>query len=424
MVIKDLKRPYNQAPPRMVVLTPRPLEMRPHRGADEPPAGASAADSNLSPTTSVTRLLLTLVIAAVVAVLFTAQGIIHSGEGMDPGPAQTVTLAIGHGALDAARFMHITGPWDRVEAALGHKTQPALPPLLASAPDHVSASTAHPVSSNRAVRRPVGGRIKPARSSRQLRSVRTVRTVPGAARSTRSLRIPTPAAPLRLLVTGDSLSGYLGPELINEASRVGPVRGFVDTHDGTGLTRPDFVDWSVVARQQVAADNPDAIVVLMGGNDFQNMTLPGGQFFAAGTPRWTREYQRRAAICMRIWSQNGKRRVYWLSMPPARDPTWARDDAQINIALRRAAASVPGAEFVNILGPITNRGQYADFVSINGQPTLIREPDGVHLNIAGSDLVAHEVLPILVHQWHLRTAPPSPRVPEIVRSRRSEIKMP
>lgn len=421
MVIKDLKRPYNQAPPRMVVLTPRPLEMRPHRGADEPQAGASAADLNLSPTTSVARLLLTLVIAAVVAVLFTARGIIHSGEGMDPGPAQTVTLAIGHGALDAAKFMHITGPWDRVEAALGHKTQPALPPLLASAADHVSRSAVHPVSSNRAVRRPAGARMKPARSSRQLRPVRPD---PGAALSTPPTRIPTPAVPLRLLVTGDSLSGYLGPELINEASRVGPVLGFVDTHDGTGLTRPDFVDWSVVARQQVAADNPDAIVVLMGGNDFQNMTLPGGQYFAAGTPRWTREYQRRAAICMRIWSQNGKRRVYWLSMPPARDPTWARDDAQINIALQRAAASVPGAQFVNILGPITNRGQYADFVSINGRPTLIREPDGVHLNIAGSDLVAHEVLPILVHQWHLRAAPPSPRVREIVGSGRSKMKMP
>ncbi|MGH2391852.1 MAG: DUF459 domain-containing protein, partial [Chloroflexota bacterium] len=152
------------------------------------------------------------------------------------------------------------------------------------------------------------------------------------------LRPLTASTPLRLLVTGDSLTGYLGPILVNEAAAAGPVKGYVDTHNGTGLTRPDFVDWSLVAQQQVADDDPDAVVVMMGGNDFQNMTLPNGAFFEAGTPAWTKEYQRRAEICMRIWTQGGKRRVYWLSMPPARNTTWAYDDRQINIALKRAAA--------------------------------------------------------------------------------------
>lgn len=405
MVIKDLKRPFVQAPPRMVVLTPRPLEMRPHRNTDGV-TGEPVAEGEISPVTSLSRLLLTLAVAAIVSVLFTARGIIHSGEGMAAGPAQTLTLTIGHAALGAAQFMHVTGPWDRFETALGHKTQPVLPPLLATAPGRASRQTPHALAPGRAAHHSSDNTITPAR---RRRSPRRIQPQVSTVLSTLPTRIPTSASPLRLLVTGDSLSGYLGPELINEASAAGPVRGFVDTHDGTGLTRPDFVDWSVVARQQVLADNPDAVVVLMGGNDFQNMTLPGGQFFAAGTPRWTREYQRRAAICMRIWSQNGKRRVYWLSMPPARDPTWARDDAQINIALQRAAAHVPGAQYLNVLGPITNHGRYTDFVTVNGQPTLIREPDGVHLNIAGSDLVAHEVLPILVRQWHLGVRHPTKR---------------
>jgi hypothetical protein len=205
---------------------------------------------------------------------------------------------------------------------------------------------------------------------------------------------------LRLLVTGDSLTGYLGPQLVDKAAAIAPITGFVDTHNGTGLTRPDYVDWSLVAQQQVATDDPDAVVVLLGGNDFQNMTLPTGQFFTAGTPAWTREYQRRAAICMRIWSQGGTRRVYWLSMPPARDPTWAYDDAQINIALRRAAAQVPGAEYLDVLGPVTARGKYSDFITeAHGQPILIREPDGVHLNSTGSAIVADEVLRVLRQEW-------------------------
>jgi len=213
------------------------------------------------------------------------------------------------------------------------------------------------------------------------------------------LRPLTATHPLRLLVTGDSLTGYLGPILINEAASAGPVLGFVDTHNGTGLTRPDFVDWSLVAQQQIAADNPDAVVVMIGGNDFQNMTLPNGAFFQAGTPAWTKEYERRAEICMRIWTQGGKHRVYWLSMPPARDSTWARDDGQINIALKAAAAKVPGAEYVNVLGPVTHGGHYTDFIYDHGQAVLIREQDGVHLNVAGSTIVANEMLTLLEHEW-------------------------
>lgn len=226
------------------------------------------------------------------------------------------------------------------------------------------------------------------------------RRAQGVAGPTYRLRRPTAGHPLRLLVTGDSLTGYLGPILIDKTAAVAPIVGFVDTHNGTGLTRPDFVDWSLVAQQQVAADNPDVTVVMMGGNDFQNMTLPDGRFFTAGTPAWTREYQRRAAICMRIWTRGGTRRVYWLSMPPARDPTWAYDDGQINVALRRAAALVPGATYLDVLGPVTDHGRYTDFVPDgHGQPTLIREPDGVHLNETGSAIVADEVLHVFEQQW-------------------------
>jgi hypothetical protein len=209
------------------------------------------------------------------------------------------------------------------------------------------------------------------------------------------------AHPLRLLVTGDSLPGYLGPELINELAQLGPVQGMVDVHDGTGLTRPDYVDWSLLARQQVAADKPDAVVVWIGGNDFQNMTLPGGQFFQAGTPAWTREYERRAEICMRIWAQGARRRVYWLAMPPSRAADWANDDAQINIALRHAAAHVPGVEYLDILGPITDHGRYADYVYQHGQPVMVRESDGVHVNIAGSTIVAQEVRMVIAREWRL-----------------------
>jgi uncharacterized protein len=355
--------------------------------------------------TSIGKVLVTMVIALGLVLIFGASGLVHSAKGMPDGPERQIALAAGDTLLSASKPLHLTAPWDSLQAALGRSQQPAIAPLLASVPPaarprHLAAGPpAPPVPPSVPTNRGGGGQFAiPAaipRSRMLQRKTHTPAVLP-------PLHRPTRANPMRLLVTGDSLTGYIGPQLIDLVSHHAPVRGFVDTHDGTGLTRPDYVDWSVVARQQVAADHPNAVVIMMGGNDFQNMTLPGGKFFLAGTPAWTREYQRRAAICMRIWAQSGHARVYWLSIPPARDPAWAHDDMQINIALRRAAATVPGARFVDILGPVTNHGAYTDFVNTASGPLLVREPDGVHLNIAGSQIVANEVLDVLRHQWHLR----------------------
>jgi hypothetical protein len=356
-----------------------------------------------SPTTSIRQVLGALFIGLVLGSLVGARGIVHAGEGMPDGPARDLTLRLGTSLLPIAQTLHLTAPWDAAEAALGRSPQPAVPPLLATAASR--ATTSHSQSLNRQ-------RTKRTHFPRQSLTKRTHSAgSPGhtlgslAHRVRYPLRRLTPAAPLRLLVTGDSLTEFLGPQLIQDAAQTGPVKGWVDTHYGTGLARPDFVDWSMVARQQVTTYHPEAVVVLMGGNDFQNMTLPNGAFFRAATPAWTREYQRRAAICLRVWRQGGVRRVYWLSIPPARDRAWAYADSRINVALRRAAKEVPGTEFLNILGPITDHGLYTDYVNRNGQPVLVRTPDGVHLTTAGAAIVAGQIINVLKHEWGLGARP-------------------
>lgn len=104
---------------------------------------------------------------------------------------------------------------------------------------------------------------------------------------------------------------------------------------------------------------------------------------------------------MRVWTGRGQRVVYWLAMPPSRNPSWAYDDAQIDVALRQAAARVHGARYLDVLCPITDHGRYADYVYRHGQPLLVRESDGVHVNVAGSTIVADEVFAVLKHDWRL-----------------------
>ncbi|HZT97389.1 MAG TPA: DUF459 domain-containing protein [Chloroflexota bacterium] len=340
-----------------------------------------------SPVAPIRQIIGALGVTVLVVLLLAAKGIVHAAEGMPPGPITSVTLAIGNAALDFDEVFHLTWPWDTLESALGQGQSSTTAPLLQQPPPGTARHHRGGGSKQRTGKPGKGGHghgIQPVEH-------RVGPVWP-------PLRPITRSRPLRLLVTGDSLVGYMGPQILNEAAAQGAVIGWTDTHDGTGLTRPDFVDWSVVAHSQVGTYHPDAVVIMMGGNDFQNMVL-GQRIFYAGTYGWTREYQRRAEIVMRKWIDGGVRRVYWLSMPPANNPSWAHDDQDINIALQRAARQVPGVHYVNVLGPITNHGRYTDYVPVNGVQTLIREPDGVHLNIAGSDIVAGEVVPIVKREW-------------------------
>jgi uncharacterized protein len=356
--------------------------------------------SEQSPTTSIRSVLLALAGSVTLSVLLGAQGIIHAAHGMSDGPERNVALAAGNVALAVSRDAHVSGVWNTAQAALGRPQDTGTPPLLAAVPPLVAPAVLHRTANKehgstqewKVVSRPVKHHAQ--------KSATVVH--PKVMHPRAVLPRPTRARPLRLLITGDSLPGYMGPQILSALAPSGRVRGWTDVHDGTGLTRPDYVDWSVVARQQVGTYAPQAVIVLMGGNDFQNMVLPNGRVLIAGSKLWTQEYARRAAVCMRIWAQGGRgHRVYWLSMPPSRDPVWAFDDRQIDRALQMAAKRVQGVSYVNVLGPITDHGKYVDYARVGGVWTLIREPDGVHLNMAGSQVVANEVVPMLRRQWRL-----------------------
>lgn len=355
-------------------------------------APEAASATVISPVTTIRHVLTVFGVGIVAALLLSGRGLVHAGYGMPDGPERTIALGVGQPLQFIEDRVGLTIPWDAAERALGRGTATSSAPLL-SAP---SVTPTLPSTSVPTVNGPHGQAGNLPRAGTP---------APRSTSTTPVLTPPTKANPLRLLVTGDSLTEFMGPQLDDMAARLGPVTAWADTHYGTGLVRPDFVDWSLVARQQVATYHPEAVVMLLGGNDFQNMVVAGGKILAAASPAWTREYARRAEVVMQTWMAGGARRVYWLSLPPARSEAWSRNNAQINLAIKEAVSRVPGAEFVNIVGPLTNGGTYADFVMHDGQETLVREPDGIHLNEMGSQIAAGEVLRVLNREWHIAQLP-------------------
>jgi len=203
---------------------------------------------------------------------------------------------------------------------------------------------------------------------------------------------PQPKQPLEtLLVTGDSLSTPLDTELGQNLAPDG-VNVVRDPHLATGISRDDLVDWGQLSATQVAEDEPDAVVIFIGANEGLPMPGPGGEDVSCCGPEWAAVWANRARQLMENYAQNGAAKVYWLTVPSARDPDRAPITDAVNAAVYAAAAPIRNSVRVLDMGEIfTPEDRFRNAIDVGGRETIVREPDGIHLNDAGSALAAEEV---------------------------------
>jgi hypothetical protein len=84
-----------------------------------------------------------------------------------------------------------------------------------------------------------------------------------------------------------------------------------------------------------------------------------------------------------VLSGDGKRPVYWVPPPTARDPEFNDIYASQNRAAERAAEATSALRYVDIYSTL-NRGRYSDSLRIDGERVLARQPDGVHFTREGA----------------------------------------
>jgi lysophospholipase L1-like esterase len=338
-----------------------------------PEAGATRTSALVDPSGPARplpagKVLAVMLIAFGLAGLFNSKRFVHAAETMPLGWQRTTLLHIARPVDSLAHFLHTDVPRDRVDHALGRTTPsnggafepPAgvLPTVTPSPRGSASASAAPPVTHFRDV---------------------------------------SPTAPLKLLVTGDSMIEFMAPKLIEHGEESHALDASSEVKYGTGLVRDDVLNWPAYAHQQMVKYRPEAVVVMMGGNDGQGMTLPGGKILHEGSPEWAAEYRRRATIMMQVFTEGGQRHLYWVGMPIAKSARLAGLYRQIDDGLRAAASAVPGATYVDIWDDFAPGGHYADFV--DGQ--LVRARDGIHLNREGSARLMRKVYALLDEDWKL-----------------------
>jgi uncharacterized protein len=305
-----------------------------------------------------------ILIALGIAALFNSEAIVRAGESMQPGHTRDVVLSVGRPLDDVAGAIGLHLPRKGLDLAFDQESK------TAKGTELEQGSTAI------------------------LRANRRKRKAQGFAQ-------PTQQDEVNVFVTGDSQAQFVG-EILTDLLPSDLFDVSVVARNATGLTNPEFFNWEINARQEIAARKPDAVVMVMGGNDGFNV-LHEGTLYGPDDPNWQLEYARRAAVVMRELSSNGKRPVYWVPPPTARDPKFNEIYATQNKAVEQAAAAVDGARYVDIYDTI-NHGRYSDELKIDGRRVLARQSDGVHFSREGAVVPARLILQAMAKDYRVLNA--------------------
>jgi hypothetical protein len=314
-----------------------------------------------------------VLLVAALLVLFQGASIRKAGKEMKPGIGRDLMLAVGEPVGWVADQLPLASASHGATAWLDPEQSSASGPGAFGAPGKMAAAAAQ---------------------------VPTV-TPEAFAASTIGARPPARRALHTLLVTGDSMSEPLDDDLARTLDPKG-VHVVEEPHLGTGISTTFLVNWGALAVTQVKRYHPDAVVIFIGADDGFPMSGPDGRQVECCSAQWAAIYANRARQMANTYRQAGAGRVYWITLPTPREQARQQIARVVNAAVEVAAE--PWAEQVHIVDTVptfTPGGVYRDAMPVDGRQTIIRQADGIHLNDAGSNLLAGIVVNALRRNFRL-----------------------
>jgi len=203
-------------------------------------------------------------------------------------------------------------------------------------------------------------------------------------------------------VIGDSLTGPIGRGIRAEGSTTGVVVSFMDTENGSGLINPTRLNWPVFVIERLPEVDPDAVVVVLGANEWQRLYTSEG-VMEPGSPEWTARYSYLVGQFMELLVHDDTR-VYWVSVPIMQDERRSRLARNINELLEAEAALHPAVTFVDIYDLLTDENdEYAmELPTYSGDGMVqVRLEDGIHLTDAGGRRISEVVLAFIAADFGL-----------------------
>ncbi len=327
-----------------------------------------------------TYALIVSLVAFTLWLLLDAPTLQHNAQVSPVGTRRTISLAVLRPIATVSRDLGLSHVVSVADGVLGrHGNQPV---------DGSGTFTAGPSAH--------GKQPKPPPSQQ------TKATIPGATTTTTvpAYERPTAAAPLRVLVIGDSLGIDLEDSLVNDLANTGVVTATGDGQVSTGLTRPDYYNWPVELQTDLSKYNPQVVVIMLGAND--NQDFPGPPDIPYGTAQWNTIYAQRVQSFMAEAASNGAK-VIWVGMPPMQDPGLNADMQNLDSIYQAQAAQNPSVTYLSstsVLG--TPQGGYTPYIISNGQEVNVREEDGTHISPGGGEVLSQAVMGTMRSQLHIQ----------------------
>lgn len=372
----------------------------PSRPDDALPADI-AADTSPAKRWAAGHAIVAVVVAFIVATLLNAQTLLATAQRQPFGWQRSVAVAIASPIARTSTALGLDRPRNAVDAALGRtdEVNPEEPP--AEEPIIVGPTVA------------ATGGLDPSPAATQS-------TAPSAS-VTQPTPTPTPtptqpsgpmglgrgpitaADPLQMYIAGDSMVEIqFGTALEDLADDTGKIEAVgIDFDRGSGLSRPDYIDWPArLAKTSVDVD-PDIMVVFFGGNDAQPLEIDGA-VHDVDEPEWQAEYRSRVAALMDQLVAAGHR-VYWMGLPIPSSDTLAPKFEIMNSIYEEEATTRDGVQFQPLWDLFTDpNGNYSEFlVDDEGDTVDMRFDDGIHLTTPGAYRAARTTLATIADDFDI-----------------------
>jgi hypothetical protein len=96
---------------------------------------------------------------------------------------------------------------------------------------------------------------------------------------------------------------------------------------------------------------------------------------------------------MNTYRQGGEARIYWLTVPSSRNQKRWEISQVVNEAVEVAATPwLSQVRIIDLVPIFSPGGAYSDTIEIDGEETIVRESDGLHLNETGANLATDAVM--------------------------------
>ena len=196
---------------------------------------------------------------------------------------------------------------------------------------------------------------------------------------------------LNILVVGDALAGGMGAGMTRMAETQPGITILNRFKENSGLVRSEVYDWPDAITKIVAAKPVEAVVVLVGLNDRQEIR-DGNVRHVFRAPEWVTRYEARIDRLLDAASSN-KARVFWVSMPPMADAVFDGDMKYLS-DLQRQRVVAKGGDYLDIRPAFSAPdGSYSDRgPDDTGAERKLRARDGITFMRQGNNRLGQVVL--------------------------------